>query len=44
VTAQKREEKLHDVPMGITAIPSDQLQKEQITSLADLQSKVPGFR
>ena len=43
VTAQKREEKLHDVPMGITAISSDQLQKEQLISLADLQSKVPGL-
>ena len=43
VTAQKREEKLHDVPMGITAISSDELQKEQLTSLADLQSKVPGL-
>lgn len=43
VTAQKREEKLHDVPMGITAISSDELQKEQLISLADLQSKVPGL-
>ena len=27
VTAQKREEKLHDVPMGVTAITADELEK-----------------
>jgi outer membrane receptor protein involved in Fe transport len=43
VTAQKREEKLHDVPMGVTAITADQLQKQQLTSLDDLAAKVPGF-
>jgi outer membrane receptor protein involved in Fe transport len=43
VTAQKREERLHDVPMGVTAITSDELQKQQLTRLADLQSQVPGL-
>jgi iron complex outermembrane recepter protein len=43
VTAQKREEKLHDVPMGVTAITADELQKQQLVSLDDLQSKVPGL-
>ncbi|MBV9724021.1 MAG: hypothetical protein JO299_02495, partial [Gammaproteobacteria bacterium] len=43
VTAQKREEKLHDVPMGVTALTSEELQKQQIISLEDLQSKVPGL-
>ncbi len=43
VTAQKREEKLHDVPMGVTAITSEELQKQQLVSLEDLQSKVPGL-
>jgi iron complex outermembrane recepter protein len=43
VTAQKREEKLHDVPMGVTAITSDELQKQQLVSLADLAPKVPGL-
>src|ERR1700722_18314127 len=43
VTAQKREEKLHDVPMGVTAITSEDLQKQQLVSLEDLQSKVPGL-
>ena len=43
VTAQKREEKLHDVPMGVTAITADALQKEQLVNLEDLQTKVPGL-
>jgi iron complex outermembrane recepter protein len=43
VTAQKREEKLHDVPMGVTAITSDELHKQLLTSLEDLASKVPGL-
>jgi len=43
VTAQKREEKLHDVPMGVTAITAEELQKQQLVSLEDLQSKVPGL-
>ena len=43
VTAQKREEKLHDVPMGISAITSEELSSEQIVDFADLESKVPGL-
>jgi iron complex outermembrane recepter protein len=43
VTAQKREERLHDVPMGVTAITADDLQQQQLTSLTDLASKVPGL-
>src|SRR5579863_1683182 len=43
VTAQKREEKLHDVPMGVTAISAEELDQQQIVSLEDLQSKVPGL-
>jgi len=43
VTAQKREERLHDVPMGVTAITSDELQNQQLTSLSDLASRVPGL-
>jgi outer membrane receptor protein involved in Fe transport len=43
VTAQKRSEKLHDVPMGVTAITTEELQKQQLVSLEDLQSKVPGL-
>jgi outer membrane receptor protein involved in Fe transport len=43
VTAQKREEKLHDVPMGVTAITSEELLQQQLDSFEDLQSKVPGL-
>jgi len=43
VTAQKREEKLHDVPMGVTAITSEELDKQRILDFEDLQSKVPGL-
>src|SRR6516165_2097072 len=43
VTAQKREERLHDVPMGVTAITEEQLQRQQLVNLQDLQSQVPGF-
>lgn len=43
VTAQKREERLHDVPMGVTAITAEDMQKQQLVSLEDLQSKVPGL-
>jgi outer membrane receptor protein involved in Fe transport len=43
VTAQKREERLHDVPMGVTAITAEDLQNQQLTSLNDLASRVPGL-
>jgi len=43
VTAQKRQEKLHDVPMGVTAITSDALQTQHLVDFADLESKVPGL-
>jgi len=43
VTAQKRAEKLHDVPMGVSAVTGEDLDKEQILDFADLESKVPGL-
>jgi iron complex outermembrane receptor protein len=43
VTAQKREEKLHDVPMGVSAVAGDEMKKLQLVSLADLEAKVPGL-
>lgn len=43
VTAQKREEKLHDVPMGISAVVADDINTQQLVDFADLQSKVPGL-
>lgn len=43
VTAQKRKEKLHDVPMGVTAITTEDLQSQRLLDFADLESKVPGL-
>jgi outer membrane receptor protein involved in Fe transport len=43
VTAQKREQRLKDVPISIVAVSGDELQRRQITSLDDLPSAVPGF-
>ena len=43
VTAQKREEKLHDVPMGVTAITQDSLSNERLLDFSDLESKIPGL-
>ena len=43
VTAQKRAERLNDVPVSITAISGDQLAKQGITSTADLEKIAPGF-
>lgn len=41
VTAQKREEKLQDVPISITALTGDQLVHRGINNLADLNSLAP---
>lgn len=41
VTAQKREERLQDVPISITALGSAQLENRGIKSLADLGSIAP---
>jgi iron complex outermembrane recepter protein len=43
VTAQKRQEKLHDVPMGVTAITSSELDKQRLVDFSDLQAKVPAL-
>ena len=43
VTAQKRSERLADVPLSITAVTGDQLAKQQITTPSDLERIVPGF-
>ena len=43
VTAQKRSERIQDVPLSITAVTSDQLTKRGITSAADLEKIAPGF-
>lgn len=43
VTAQKRSERLGDVPMSIAAASSQQLQSRGITNTDDLSKLVPGF-
>jgi iron complex outermembrane recepter protein len=43
VTAQKRSEKLHDVPMGVTAVSNDQMDKLRLTDFQDLQAMVPAL-
>jgi iron complex outermembrane receptor protein len=43
VTASKRDEKLHDVAMSITAIGADQLTLRQETGFLDWAAQVPGL-
>lgn len=43
VTAQKRSERLSDVPLSITAATGEQLRAAGVTSTADLERIVPGF-
>jgi outer membrane receptor protein involved in Fe transport len=43
VTAQKREERLLDVPMAITALTGEEIQRRGSASLVDLQYSVPGL-
>lgn len=43
VTAQKRRERINDVPMSISAVTGDQLAQLGVTQVADLEKVVPGF-
>jgi outer membrane receptor protein involved in Fe transport len=43
VTAQKREERLQDVPISIVALSAEELQRRQVNSIEDLASAVPGL-
>jgi iron complex outermembrane receptor protein len=43
VTAQKREERLQDVPMSLTALSGEQLQRNQSYRLEDFVGTVPGL-
>lgn len=43
VTAQKRSERLNDVPLSITAASAEQLAKQDIHGPADLEKIAPGF-
>jgi outer membrane receptor protein involved in Fe transport len=43
VTAQKRSEKLHDVPMGVTAVTNEEMDKLRLTDFQSLQALIPGL-
>jgi iron complex outermembrane receptor protein len=43
VTATKREEKLHDVAMGITALSGEDLARRQESGFTDFAAQVPGL-
>jgi iron complex outermembrane receptor protein len=43
VTAQKREQRLSDVPLSVTAVTGDQLEQLGISNPAELEKVVPGF-
>ncbi|MCY4425444.1 MAG: TonB-dependent receptor [Halieaceae bacterium] len=43
VTAQKREESLQEVPMGISALSSDAIERANITNLEDLSLVISGI-
>src|SRR5258706_11972855 len=43
VTAQKRSERINDVPLSITAATGDELLKAGVKGPDDLQKVVPGF-
>lgn len=44
VTAQRREEKLRDVPLSIAVKSADDLEKSGIRNLTDLTTVIPGVR
>lgn len=44
VTAQRRQERLQDVPLSITAITGDQLRNQDITDATRLEQVAPGLR
>jgi iron complex outermembrane receptor protein len=43
VTAQKREQRLQDVPIAVTALQGDMLQQQNVQSTRDLQFVVPSL-
>ncbi|QRN55336.1 TonB-dependent receptor [Dyella caseinilytica] len=43
VTANKREERLQDVPMAVSVVSDTQLERENATSFTDYASQVPGL-
>src|SRR5260370_27065194 len=43
VTAEKRSERARDVPMSITAVTAEQLEKQGVVAVSDLTQLLPGF-
>jgi iron complex outermembrane recepter protein len=43
VTAQRRDERIQDVPVSVSALSGDALEKGNITTLEDLSAQIPGF-
>ena len=43
VTARKREERLFDVPVAVTAVNSDTIESRQLTSVRDVAAITPGL-
>ena len=43
VTANKRSERLQDVPMAVTALPGYQLERESAVNFGDYANRVPGL-
>ena len=44
VTAQKREESAQDVPIALTALSGEQLERQGVDGFADLTTRVPSLR
>lgn len=44
VTAQKRSERLQEVPISVSAIGGDALQKQRVTQADELVSKIPNLQ
>lgn len=44
VTAQKREQSLQDVPISITAVGAEELQRRGVQSASDVAKNVPGLK
>src|SRR3546814_15619169 len=43
VTANKREQRLHDVGLAVAVVGGDALKKQQISSMADIAQSFPGL-
>ena len=44
VTAQKREQRLQDVPVAVTAVGRDAIERQEINNVQDLSKAVPSLR